>query len=275
MTSFDAFRHSFQLPDTHLSYLDMGQGPVLLLGHSYLWDSLMWREQLEVLARHYRVIAVDLHGHGESGSVPPRVNSLRVVADDMLALMDSLEISEFSVVGLSVGGMWGAELVLKAPARVQTLVMMDSFIGFEPEVTRAKYYGMLDVIKAAGSIPAPMIDAIVPLFFSNSPDERLTSAFAAKLATLAGERIADIERMGRLVFGRRDTMDDVEQLTLPVLVMVGVEDKARSVLESYLMHDAIDGSKLVHIPAAGHISCLEQSAFVNDALLAFLSEQLR
>lgn len=274
MTSFDTFRHSFELPDTHLSYLDMGQGPVLLLGHSYLWDSLMWQEQLELLAKSYRVIAVDLHGHGESGPVPPRVNSLRVVADDMLALMDSLDIAQFSILGLSVGGMWGAELVLKAPARVQTLVMMDSFIGFEPEVTRAKYYGMLDVIKAAGSIPTPMIDAIVPLFFANNPDERLTNAFAAHLANLEGTRIADIERMGRLVFGRRDTMDDVEKLTLPVLVMVGVEDKARSVLESYLMHDAIDGSQLVHIPGAGHISCLEQAEFVNRTLLAFFASHL-
>ncbi|WP_372870913.1 alpha/beta fold hydrolase [Shewanella sp.] len=274
MTSFDAFRHSFQLADTHLSYLDMGQGPVLLLGHSYLWDSQMWCEQLEVLAKQFRVIAVDLHGHGLSGSVPPRVNSLRIVADDMLALMDDLNIKEFSILGLSVGAMWGAELALKAPARVQTLVMMDSFIGFEPEITRAKYYGMLDAITAAGGIPGPMIDAIVPLFFSNSPDERHTSAFAASLTSLEGARIADIERMGRLVFGRRDTMDDVHKLTLPVLIMVGVEDKARSVLESYLMHEAIDGSKLVHIPAAGHISCLEQSAFVNDALLAFFSKHL-
>ncbi|MBT1446041.1 alpha/beta fold hydrolase [Shewanella sp. JM162201] len=274
MTSFESFRRSFELSDTHLSYLDMGTGPVLLLGHSYLWDSLMWREQLELLAKHYRVIAVDLHGHGQSGGVPPRVNSLRVVADDMLALMDSLNINKFSILGLSVGAMWGAELVLKAPARVKTLVMMDSFIGFEPEITRAKYFGMLDVITAAGSVPAPMIDAIVPLFFSSSPDERLTSAFAAKLASLSGERIADIERMGRLVFGRRDTMDEVEKLTLPVLVMVGVEDKARSVLESYLMHEAIDGSKLVHIAAAGHISCLEQPAFVNETLLSFFAEHL-
>ncbi|ABL99851.1 alpha/beta fold hydrolase [Shewanella amazonensis] len=275
MNDFEQYRKTFTLPDTVLSYLDMGTGPVLLLGHSYLWDSMMWQEQLALLAKDFRVIAVDLHGHGQSGPVPARLNSLTGVAQDMLALMDSINVDTFSIVGLSVGAMWGAELVLLAPSRVQAFVMMDSFIGFEPEITRAKYFGMLDVIKATGSIPAPMIDAIVPLFFSNNPDARHTADFAAHLATLKGECIADIERMGRLVFGRRDTLDDVEQLTLPVLVMVGVEDKARSVLESYLMHEAIDGSTLVHIPAAGHISCLENPQFVNEKLLSFLTAQLK
>lgn len=264
-----------EIAGRQMAYLDEGQGPVLLFGHSYLWDSAMWAPQIALLSKSYRCIVPDLWGHGQSGTVPENCHSLLDISEHMLALMDALELETFSLIGLSVGAMWGAELVLKAPARVKTLAMLDSFIGFEPEITRAKYFGMLDMIQTAGSIPPALIKAISPLFFAdnakaNNPE--LVQRFESDLAALTPERIPDIVKLGRIIFGRRDTLEFAEQFTLPCLIMVGVEDKARSVLESYLMSDAINGSQLVHIPNAGHISSLEQAEFVNQQLLAFLSQ---
>ncbi|MCT8859908.1 alpha/beta hydrolase [Shewanella xiamenensis] len=270
-----SYRQQICIAGSQLSYLDIGTGPALLFGHSYLWDSAMWAPQIALLSKSYRCIVPDLWGHGQSGTVPENCHSLLDISEHMLALMDALELETFSLIGLSVGAMWGAELVLKAPARVKTLAMLDSFIGFEPEITRAKYFGMLDMIQTAGSIPPVLINAISPLFFAdnakaNNPE--LVQRFESDLAALTPERIPDIVKLGRIIFGRRDTLEFAEQFTLPCLIMVGVEDKARSVLESYLMSDAINGSQLVHIPSAGHISSLEQAEFVNQQLLAFLSQ---
>ncbi|KPN76004.1 alpha/beta fold hydrolase [Shewanella xiamenensis] len=270
-----SYRQQICIAGSQLSYLDIGTGPALLFGHSYLWDSAMWAPQIALLSKSYRCIVPDLWGHGQSGTVPENCHSLLDISEHMLALMDALELETFSLIGLSVGAMWGAELVLKAPARVKTLAMLDSFIGFEPEITRAKYFGMLDMIQTAGSIPPALIKAISPLFFAdnakaNNPE--LVQRFESDLAALTPERIPDIVKLGRIIFGRRDTLEFAEQFTLPCLIMVGVEDKARSVLESYLMSDAINGSQLVHIPNAGHISSLEQAEFVNQQLLAFLSQ---
>lgn len=270
-----SYRQQICIAGSQLSYLDIGTGPALLFGHSYLWDSAMWAPQIALLSKSYRCIVPDLWGHGQSGTVPENCHSQLDISEHMLALMDALELETFSLIGLSVGAMWGAELVLKAPARVKTLAMLDSFIGFEPEITRAKYFGMLDMIQTAGSIPPALIKAISPLFFAdnakaNNPE--LVQRFESDLAALTPERIPDIVKLGRIIFGRRDTLEFAEQFTLPCLIMVGVEDKARSVLESYLMSDAINGSQLVHIPNAGHISSLEQAEFVNQQLLAFLSQ---
>ncbi|MEL4341921.1 alpha/beta hydrolase [Shewanella xiamenensis] len=270
-----SYRQQISIAGSQLSYLDIGTGPALLFGHSYLWDSAMWAPQIALLSKSYRCIVPDIWGHGQSGTVPENCHSLLDISEHMLALMDALELETFSLIGLSVGAMWGAELVLKAPARVKTLAMLDSFIGFEPEITRAKYFGMLDMIQTAGSIPPALINAISPLFFAhnakaNNPE--LVQRFESDLAALTPERIPDIVKLGRIIFGRRDTLEFAEQFTLPCLIMVGVEDKARSVLESYLMSDAINGSQLVHIPSAGHISSLEQAEFVNQQLLAFLSQ---
>lgn len=272
---FSSHRQQLVIADRKLSYLDVGSGPVLLFGHSYLWDSAMWAPQIATLSAQYRCIVPELWGHGQSDLLPNNCKTLLDIADQMLELMDALEITHFSVVGQSVGAMWGAELVLKAPTRVKTLIMLNSFIGFEPEVTRAKYDGMLDMITAAKAIPAPLISAISPLFFANDAANNtpeLVMGFEQSLASITAEQILTIVKLGRMIFGRRDTMEYAEQLTLPCLIMAGVEDKARSVLESYLMSDAIDGSQLVHIPAAGHISTLEQAEFINQHLADFLAK---
>ncbi|MGS0681999.1 alpha/beta fold hydrolase [Shewanella sp. 125m-7] len=271
-TNFSANRHQLNIDGSTLSYLDIGQGPVLLMGHSYLWDSDMWAPQIAHLSQSYRCIVPDLWGHGFSGALPENCRNLRAVAAQMLSLMDALDIDTFSVLGLSVGAMWGAELALKAPTRVQHLIMLGSFIGYEPEITRDKYYAMLDVIKAEQTISPKIIDAITPLFFAHQPKAELVAQLTQKLSHFDSDNIDTLYQLGRMIFGRRDTMDDAELFTLPCLIMTGVEDKARSVLEGYLMHDAIHGSKYVHIPDCGHISTLEQAEFVNQQIELFLAQ---
>lgn len=267
---FADHRQQYTIDNQTLSFIDIGQGPTLLFGHSYLWDALMWAPQIELLSQHYRCIVPDLWGHGLSDPMPTKNRNLRDMSTQMLALMDSLEIEEFSIIGLSVGAMWGAELALSAPTRVKRLVMLNSFIGYEPEITRDKYYAMLDVIKQEQSVSASLRSAITPLFFADQPKIELVETFNARLANLDNEQIDTIYRLGKMVFGRRDTTEEADKLTLPCLIMAGLQDKTRSVLESYLMHDIIDGSKFVHIPDAGHISTLEQPEFVNEQLSQFL-----
>jgi len=55
--------------------------------------------------------------------------------------MQHLKIKEFSVIGLSVGGMWGAELAFTHPNTVKALVLMDTLDGSEPSETKQKYFG--------------------------------------------------------------------------------------------------------------------------------------
>ena len=53
------------------------------------------------------------------------------------------------MVGLSVGGMWGAELALLAPEQVTALALLDTFLGAEPADSRARYFAVLDAVAAA------------------------------------------------------------------------------------------------------------------------------
>lgn len=108
-----------RIAGSYMHVVEAGKGDAVLLGHSYLWDALMWRPQIEALSRQYRVIAPALWGHGGSGPMPAATDDLRALARHHLALMDVLGLDRFTIVGLSVGGMWGAELALLTPERVR------------------------------------------------------------------------------------------------------------------------------------------------------------
>jgi len=256
-----------------LHYLDQGQGPVVVLGSSYLWDHSMWAPQIEVLSRDYRVIALDLWGHGQSGRLPEGMTSLDDLARQALTLMDHLGIERFNLVGLSVGGMWGARLALAAPGRVQTLVLMDTYVGVEPEPTRQYYFSLFDKIEASGSIPEPLLDIVVPIFFRPGidPQSALYQQFRATLAALPTDRLrASIVPLGRIIFGRDDILPRLHALDAKgTVVMCGDQDKPRPPSEAKEMAELI-GCPCLLIPEAGHISNLENPEFVTEALLKVL-----
>ena len=89
---FSSHRQQLVIADRKLSYLDVGSGPVLLFGHSYLWDSAMWAPQIATLSAQYRCIVPELWGHGQSDLLPNNCKTLLDIADQMLELMDALDL---------------------------------------------------------------------------------------------------------------------------------------------------------------------------------------
>ncbi len=232
----------------------------------------MWQRQIDELSRSYRCIVPDLWAHGRSAPLdtPPSIQSL---ADDHLALMTALDIERFSVIGLSVGGMWGIQMALDHPDRVDKLVIMDSFAGAEPPETQQQYLQMLDIVEQAGTIPPPLVEQLIPVFLSsatlaNQPD--IATAFRRSLTTLEPENIHSIVAIGRCIFTRTDRMSKLPELKLPVLILVGEFDQPRPPHEARQMAHAIDQAAVQVIADAGHISALEQPVEVNRRLQSFL-----
>ncbi|WP_234385331.1 alpha/beta fold hydrolase [Paracidovorax avenae] len=280
---FSAFaeEQALRLPTAEggqLRYQDRGRGPTVLLGHSYLWNSTMWEPQISVLSRCYRVIAPDLWGHGASGPLPSGTHDLQALAGYMLSMLDALQIDEFAVVGLSAGGLWGAELALLAPERVRSLVLLGSRLGAEPEATHRHYAGLLDAIEAAGRVTPSLARAIVPLFFrvGTDMDAAHPAAFARCLASMPTDRLRDsIIPLGRLLLARRDAPGRLAALDPATTLMMcgdgdtacppgGMQDLAHSL-----------GCDAVLVPAAGHLSNLDNPEAVNHHLQRWLERTLR
>ncbi|EJN31355.1 putative hydrolase or acyltransferase of alpha/beta superfamily [Pseudomonas sp. GM78] len=259
-----------------LHYIDQGTGPAVLLAGSYLWDQAMWAPQIAALSQQYRVIALDLWGHGESGSLPVGTTSLNDIARQVLALLDHLDIDRVTLVGLSVGGMWGVRLALSAPQRLNGLVLMDTYVGVEPEPTRQYYFSLFKMIEETGVISEQLLDIVVPIFFRPGidPHSALYQDFRAKLAALPPERLREsIVPMGRITFGRDDLLPRLGELNAATTLLIcGDQDKPRPPSETIEMAGMI-GCPYVLVPEAGHISNLENPGFVTEALLEFLAQR--
>lgn len=258
-----------------MSLIDKGDGPAVLLGHGYLWDWSMWAPQIEALAQHNRVIVPEMWGHGGSGPLPRTSRTLSDLAGHMTELLDKLQIERCAVIGLSMGGMWGAHLAATAPDRVAGLVIMNSFLGEEPEASRTTYEALLDSIEREGRFPEAVIDAALPLFFAPDIGER-SPGLSARLQTLiesfSEERVRDsIVPLGRLIFNRENGLHALRQLSCPHLIVAGASDLARSPAESIAMADILK-SKATLIDGSGHTSSLEQADKVNEILGSFLAE---
>ncbi|WP_342320896.1 alpha/beta fold hydrolase [Kosakonia sp. BYX6] len=254
-----------------MSFIDTGTGFPILLGHSYLFDKSMWSTQIEVLAKHFRVIAPDLWGHGESPALPGSTSSLKDIAADHLHLMDSLNIEHFAVVGLSVGGMWGAELAAMAPKRVKSLMLFDTFIGNETEEARERYFAMLNAIDAAGMLPQPLLEYVVSQFYSRYAAPSDVQQLTAWLSSLCTERLrTSIVPLGKMIFGRPDHMAILDAITCPVHIATGELDLPRPPVEGRLMAEKL-GCEFTLIPKAAHISNRENPDFVTTLIIDFIT----
>jgi len=260
-----------------LFYQDCGKGFPVVLAHGYLWNSHMWAPQIAALSQSYRVVVPDLWGHGQSGPLPSNTQSFVDISAQMTAFLDSLGIEQCAIVGLSVGGMWSAELALTDPNRVRALILMDTDLGLEPNFSRRRYLQMLDHIGNSGSIPLQMLDAIVPLFFriGGPRDTNLATAFRRKLSAFSSSQLRDsIVPLGKIIFGRPEANHRLSKLDpTRTLVMCGSEDRVRPPAETVHMAQII-GCQYVLVPGAGHISNLENPAFVSSTIYDWFSRQL-
>jgi pimeloyl-ACP methyl ester carboxylesterase len=258
-----------------MNVLDVGAGAPVLLGHSYLWNAQMWRPQIDALARRYRVIVPELWGHGASGALPSGTSTLRDLARQHLILLDRLGVEKTALVGLSVGAMWGAELAIMTPQRISSLVLMDTSLAPEPEEQRQQYLAMFKTVEALGSMPDPLRQIIVPLYFARDVASRrpdLPPLFDEALGSWNSQRLVDsVAPLGRIIFNRRDALDDVARLRLPSLVMTGAGDIPQPPSRGQEIADRM-GCPFIEVPNAGHIANLEAAEFVTGVIEAFLVE---
>jgi pimeloyl-ACP methyl ester carboxylesterase len=282
MTSSDLFGSSvafaskqIEVDGSSLNVFEFGTGTPVLLGHSYLWSAEMWRPQIEALSRRYRIIVPELWGHGRSGALPASTLSMRDLARQHLEMLDKLGIGQVALIGLSVGGMWGAELAIMAPERVSALVLMDTSLAAEPSPMRERYFGMFQAVEKQRGLPDAVRQAILPLFFAPDVARRrpdLLSLLDGALRAWPRDRLLDsIVPLGRIIFGRRDAMADLTQLHLPSLVITGAQDIPQPPERGRQMAERL-GCRFIEVPEAGHIANLEAAEFVTAVLENFLAQ---
>ncbi|WP_288875701.1 alpha/beta hydrolase [uncultured Fusobacterium sp.] len=249
------------------SYVDEGQGEVLVFVHSYLWDKEMWRPQIDFFKDRYRCISIDLFGHGNSPLLDIETD-LETIAKDIVLFLENLEITMYTYIGLSVGGMLAPYMYKHDKDRIRKIIMMDTYVGVEPHATQELYFNLLDTIEKTHKIPEPLIEKIAPMFFSPQVDRnsKLYLDFANHLRTLKPENIPTIVKMGYAIFGRYGVLEYLSHIQVPLIFITGECDIPRPFKEAQEMAKLNAHSELYSVKNAGHISNLENSDEVNRIL---------
>jgi 3-oxoadipate enol-lactonase len=267
-------RHSIEVRGTRFAYDAYGDPtqPTLILTHSLLWDRDMFDPLIPTLAARYRVLAVDLHGHGESSDAPAGESlTLEQMTDDCAALLQTLAVDgPVHWAGLSMGGMIGMRLAVRQPGLVHSLVLMDTSAKPEDPARRAHYMQLAEVLRRGGA--ASVADAVLPFYFcptTFAEQPALIARYRDKLAHLRSP--SGIFHTALAVFGRDDFSDELSGIAVPTLVLVGADDISTPPDRAEHLAAHIRGARLCVVPAAGHMSATEKPAAVAAATLDFLT----
>jgi pimeloyl-ACP methyl ester carboxylesterase len=243
-----------------------GGGAALVLLHGFPLDRRMWRGQAEVLGGEFRVVAPDLRGFGET----PLAGDLKMetLAEDVAALLDELDLGRVVLGGLSMGGYIVFEFLRRFPERVRALVLADTRPQADTEDGRRAREE--NARRALAEGVAPVVESMLPKLLSPTTLERGGEVPEGVRAMMLGTSPDTAAAALRAMAVRRDQTELLPSIKVPTLILVGSEDSITPPADAEAIGAKIEGSRLVVVEGAGHLSNVERPSEFNRALAEFL-----
>jgi 3-oxoadipate enol-lactonase len=236
--------------------------PVLMLSNSLGTNLHMWDDQMAEWSRHFRVVRYDRRGHGKSG-VPKGPYSMERFGRDVLAVADTLKIKKFNWCGLSMGGMVGQWLGANAPGRIEKLILSNTNYNY---ADKGPWNDRIKFVREKGL--AELVEPNMERWFTKGFRERAPQTIARIreifLQTDPAGYIACCEAIRDMDFTASNP-----RITVPTLVIVGLQDPATPPAAGEAIAKQIKGAKLAALDAA-HIANMEQPKLYTATVLDFL-----
>lgn len=226
------------------------------------------------LARDHRVLAFDNRGTGRSSRVE-RAFSLRDLADDAVALLDSLGIERAHVAGISMGGMIAQRVAAQHPDRVERLVLVSTHVGglrvFWPHARAVRVLFPEPGTPAAQIVRARMAGIAAPGFADQNPDT-VDAIVASALGAPTPLRTYRYQLQAIL---RDDRHPLLRRIRAETLVVHGDADPLVPVDNGRLLARRIPHAHLAVLPGCGHLAMWEQPAALCRVVTEFLAPSSR
>jgi 3-oxoadipate enol-lactonase len=253
-----------------ISYSDEGDhgSPVIIFIHGFPFNKSMWKSQVEALKNKYRLIAYDIRGHGNSDAGTEDF-TIDLFVSDLIGLMDGLKIDRAILCGLSMGGYIALSAMEKYKERFDALILADTQCIADTAEAKAKRMKTIESIKETG--------------VEKYAEESIKNLFAAESFVTRKKEVADVREMimktsEKSLFStlhalsvRKETCHILTEIKVPVLIIVGKEDKITPPAAAMVLYENIKGSLLRIIEQAGHLSNLENPKEFNLLLKQFVA----
>lgn len=255
--------------DTEIAYEDVGSGPAVVLLHGYPFNRSLWQAQAEALRPNYRVITPDLRGHGAS-AVGPAPATIELMAGDVLALLNHLNIDSATIGGLSMGGYVAFACYRLFAPRVRALILAATRAQADTE--EAKQNRADQAAKALREGMEQIADDLLPKLLASNNVAKQPEVVKQLREMMANTKPEGAVAALQAMATREDQTSLLPNIKVPTLILVGDQDAIIPLADAELMHRGINGSRLQVIAGAGHVLNLEKPAEFNAAIEKFLSE---
>ncbi|NWE38522.1 alpha/beta hydrolase [Pseudomonas yamanorum] len=230
-------------------YTKTGHGSPVILLHGGLSNSDYWGNQVKALAAKHTVISLDSRGHGRS-SRDEKPYGYDLMADDVVAVLDSLKIPRADIVGWSDGAIIGIDLALRHPDRIGKVFAF---------AANTQTSGVKDGVEKN-----PTFAAFI---------ERAGKEYA-KLSPTPKEYDAFVEQISHMWASQPNWTDaQLAAIKTPILIVDGDHDEAIKREHTEYIASTIPGAGLLILPNTSHFAFLQDPALFNAALLDFLDSK--
>ena len=250
--------------DININYEIIGDGQPLLFIHG-LGSSLRdWEEQVPVFSKKFKVITLDLRGHGQTDK-PKGPYSISMFAEDIAELIKSLKVDPVHVVGISLGGAIGFHLAIDHPDITKSLVVVNMSASVPIKSLKEKQMFFLRVLIVKMMGMKKMGEVLAKRLFIKPEQEELREKMASRWAE--NDKKAYLSSLKTLK--NWSVLERLQEIKCPTLVISSDEDYTPlSDKEEYTA--LISNAKLVVIEDARHAVSVEKPGELNTILMDFL-----
>lgn len=242
--------------------------PVVCFTHSLASDSGMWAEQMgPLLAKGYRVLRLDMRGHGGSDAGAAGAYSMAGLADDVAAALDVLGLGKVHLVGLSIGGMIGQAFAIRHGGRLASAMLCDT-MPRTPDGAAAAWGPRMDAVKTAGSL-TPLADPTMERWFTDAFKPRHPGRWKEIHATIAATTPAGYLGCAAAILDF-DFTAALAAVQVPTLVVCGAKDEGTPPAGNKRIAELVPGGRYEEIADARHFPNVEQADAFNRILVGWL-----
>jgi pimeloyl-ACP methyl ester carboxylesterase len=231
--------------------------PTLIFIHGSATSKGLWQYQMDALLDLVNTVALDLPGHGQSkGNSFDRISAY---ARSVIEFMDAIQPGQVIICGLSMGGAVAQELLIHYPDRFCAGILMH---------TGAKLKVMPLIFETIRKDYRQYHELMIQFAMARETDKSLMTDLLKDVVALSPEvALNDFYACDSF-----NVIDQLQRITLPVLVVVGDEDNITPPKYGEFLTSKVSNARLVTINGAGHISPLEKPSTVNRVIRDFLLE---
>jgi pimeloyl-ACP methyl ester carboxylesterase len=255
-----------------INFTDEGTGKVIVLLHGYLETLEIWGKFAKELAKLFRVIAIDVPGHGKSGKIA-EVHSMDLLAEAVDTVLSGLKIDQAFLVGHSMGGYVSMSYMVKFPGKVSGLCLFHSNPFADSEEKKANRDREIDIVRQGKQ--EILFNTNVPKSFATDHLESMKAEVdkAKEIAThCAPDGIIALLEGLKI---RPDRQDLLKETHLPILYILGKKDNYTDYNTMAAVASRSPRGEILTLEDSGHMGFIEEPGCCLETLKSFVNQHCK